>query len=96
MARRRAPAKKKEAAPFMIDATLSPANAGEQRDQLLASFEASQKSEAPLKIGLDGEADPTPCAIQLMIAVSRSARKHDVTLELSAEAEKALVGINLD
>ena len=95
MARKRAPAKKKAAAPIVIEAALSPANAGDQCEQLTAAFAEAQAAEQPLSIGLDGE-DASPCALQLLIAADRSARKHNVTIDFSAEAKSALAGINLD
>ena len=95
MAEGSATADQQSAAPIVIEAALSPANAGDQRDQIWAAFEVAQSEKTTLAIGLDGES-ASPCAIQLLIATSRSARKHDVALEFSAEAQAALTGINLD
>ena len=87
--------KKADAAPLVIEAALSPANAVERCGEVLSAMEKARETNTPFAIGLDGT-EASPCALQILIAASRSARKHGLSFELSGEAKTALTDINLD
>ena len=87
--------KKADAVPLVIEASLSPANAVERCGEVLSAMEKARRSKTSFTLGLDGP-EASPCALQILIAASRSARKHDSPFELSKEAKAALAEINLD
>ena len=90
-------ARKKKAAnaSVVIEAALSPANAVERCGEVLSVMEKARESNTTFVMGLDG-ADASPCALQILIAANRSARKHSLPIELSDDAKAALEDINLD
>lgn len=75
--------------PFVVPADLSPADAGEVRDQAVARIEAAERGSEPFEIDLDGDG-PTPTALQILVAAKKSAEKRGVDLATTDRAEQIL------
>lgn len=89
-----APSGDVEADAFILAGGLSPADAQEQLEELRRALAAAQSEGSGLTIDLDDS--PTPCALQLLIACDRSARKSGVEVSFGERAGQALDGINLN
>lgn len=79
---------------FTLLGNLSPADASERREELLEALKTAQTRKSQLVINMD--ADPSPCALQLLIACDRSAKRAGVDIALIDRANSALEGINLN
>lgn len=75
--------------PILIPAALSPAVAEEMREETLKKLEAAKGSSDSLSLDIDGES-LTPCAVQILVAASRTAERMGVSLELSEQGQMAL------
>lgn len=78
-----------------FQADLSPADAAGIRDALLTAVTSAQDAKSILTVTLLGE-QPTPRAVQLLVATTRSAQAAGVELSLSESAGKVLAGVNAD
>lgn len=85
--------KTEEPSRVTLSSTLSPADADKERDLVIGALDGAAGSEAPLGIDLDGE-QLSPCALQLLIATTRSAKNRNVALDLSKTADTALKMLN--
>ena len=81
-------------ATFTVPGSLSPADAPKVCDELKKCFESAQAAGTAFSLDLDGEA--TPCALQLLIAATRSATASGVGLEVSENARDVFTGIALE
>lgn len=79
---------------FTIPGALSPADAQKICDELKQHLDAAREAATKPSVDIDGDA--TPCALQMLIAVTRSATARDLGLSLSDNARNALAGIALE
>ena len=84
-----------EADAFVLQAELSPADAAEARDGLMAALTAANEAKKPLAIEIEGEGG-TPCALQLLVAAKRSAEAANVEMNLSQQADAMLAAVHAD
>lgn len=84
-----------EATAFVLQADLSPADAAEARDGLLAALAAAEGAKTPLSLDVEGETS-TPCALQLLVSTKRSAESGEVELQLSEQADALLANVHTD
>lgn len=80
---------------FVLQADLSPADAAEAKEGLLAAFEAAVSSKTPMTVDIEGETS-TPCALQLLVSAKRSAEGADVELVFSEQAQTLLADVHAD
>lgn len=84
-----------EAEAFVVQAELSPADAAEVREGLIAALTAAGEAKKPLAIEIEGEGS-TPCAVQLLVAAKRSADAANVEMNLSQQADAMLAAVHAD
>lgn len=77
---------------MILPSDLVPAKASEMRDALLAWVE---ESEGTLKIDVT-EGDLSPCALQLLVAVARTAAAQELDLTYASGAQSVLRTVDLD
>lgn len=80
---------------FVLQVDLSPADAAEAKESLLAAFEAASSSKTPMMVETEGETS-TPCALQLLVSAKRSAESANVELVLSEQAQTLLANVHAD
>lgn len=78
----------KETSSVVIPAALSPADAEGIRLEALERLEGA-KTTGAVSLDVDG-ASLTPCALQILIATTRTAERMGVTLEISEQGKSAL------
>ena len=74
---------------LVLSSSLSPADADEERDQAVAAVKRAAESQKPLALSLDGD-QLTPCAMQMLIAATRTAEIQGVKLSLSDGASAVM------
>lgn len=75
----------------IIPADLSPVDAVPLRESILAALEGA---EGDVGVDLDGE-KASMCALQMLVATSRTATNRGISLRLSSRAEDALSGTDV-
>lgn len=84
-----------QSAVLSFQAELSPAEASDVREALLAGLATARDAKKSVSVDVQGE-PATPCAIQLLVATTRSAAAAGVDLSLSERAGNILAGIHAD
>ncbi|MFK7942856.1 MAG: hypothetical protein AB8B85_08105 [Paracoccaceae bacterium] len=80
---------------FVLQADLSPADAEEAREALIAHLTTAKERAGSMTIEIDGGGG-TPCALQLLVAAQRSAEVAQVGLNMSEQAGKLLAAVHAD
>ena len=78
-----------DASSIVIPAVLSPADAEGIRIGALEALEGSTQREHSMIVEVEGDS-PTPCALQILVAVTRTAERLGQTLEISERGNAAL------
>ena len=84
-----------EAPAFSIQLELSPAEASDVRESLLAALNTAEETKQSLTLDATGE-QITPCALQLLVAATRSSKAAAVGLTLTESATKAIAGLHTE
>lgn len=79
--------------PLVLKADLPPADAAETRDLAQARLEEAEAASAPLTVDIEGER-PTPCALQILVATTKSAERRGIDLSPTAEAQTVLSSLD--
>ena len=81
--------KEGEALSLVLQSELSPADAGEEKERAMAAVIQAEEAGQPLHLEVDGES-LNPCALQMILAVSRSLDARDQPHVISDRARAAL------
>lgn len=78
-----------------VPSDLSPADAEAVRERALTALGAAKEAGESLALSLDGDR-ATPCAVQIVVAASRSSAAANVDLAVSAETQAVLAGLGVE